>query len=265
MSGVADRTIVRLFFASTRVLDRSIRLLRGVFDGVWLGLLDLDRIALIDEEYYRHERMYLTDEYNRQGLWPWERKLIDTFFAGVSRIAVTSAGAGREVLALLDLGYDAVGFECNEKLAEFGNDLTVASGHGLRIHSAERDVWPKLADGFDAAVIGWGSYMHIAGRQRRVTLLEEARAALPDRAPVLLSFLPRSGDSIRFRTAVRIGNVFRRLLRREALELGDALSPLYGHYFTGDEIGTELSDAGFELVHCSMENYGQAVGLARVR
>ncbi|HUP72468.1 MAG TPA: hypothetical protein VM282_05425 [Acidimicrobiales bacterium] len=209
--------------------------------------------------------MYLAEDYNRQGLWHWERQAIDTFFRGTSKVAVTGAGSGREVLALLDLGHDAVGFECNEKLAEFGNDLTIASDHGLRIHHADRDVWPKLAIGFEAAVIGWGSYMHIAGRRRRVAFLAGARAALPDRAPILLSFFTRRGTSVRFRAVVGVGNLFRRLLRRERLEPGDALNPLYVHYFTRDEIADELGEAGFELIHYSTDPYGHAVGRVRVR
>jgi hypothetical protein len=265
MSGAGDRVVTRLFFVSTRLLESSIRATRGVFDGLWLGSLDARRVALIDESYFRQQRMYLNESYNRQGLWPWERHVIDTYFGEASKVAVTGAGAGREVIALLDLGFDAVGFECNEKLAEFGNELTIADGHDLRLHTTERDVWPKLAVGFDAAVIGWGSYMHIAGRRRRVSFLADAHAALPEGAPILVSFFARPGTSIRFRAVVRVGNVLRRLRRREKLEAGDALAPLYAHFFTKDEIVAELDEAGFELVQFSTDPYAHAVARACAR
>jgi hypothetical protein len=265
LSAAGDRLLTRAFFVSTRALDGSIRAVRGAFEGIWLGLLDARKIALIDEEYFHRQRMYLTESYNRQGLWHWERQAIDTFFGSASKVAVTAAGAGREVLALLDLGHDAIGFECNDKLAEFGNDLTIASDHGLRIHESERDVWPKLAVGFDAAIVGWGSYMHIAGRRSRVAFLTEARAALPDGAPILLSFFVRRGTSIRFRVVVAVGNLLRRLRGRELLEPGDSLSPLFAHSFTRDEIVSELDDAGFELVYYGAEPYGHAVGRVCVR
>ena len=264
MSGVADRLLTRAFFTSSRALDGSLRAARGAFDGLWLGLLGSRQIARIDEAYFERQRMYLSEDYNRQGLWQWERQAIDTFFASASKVAVTGAGAGREVLALLHIGHDAIGFECNEKLAEFGNDLCIASGHGLRIHSSDRDIWPKLAVDFDGAVIGWGSYMHIAGRRPRVAFLADARAALPDGAPILLSFFARRGTSVRFRTTVRVGNLFRVLRHGDRLEPGDALSPLYAHSFTKDEIAAELEEAGFELVHYATEPYAHAVGRARV-
>jgi hypothetical protein len=265
VSAVADRLLTRAFFASTRVLDGSIRAARGTFDGVWLGLLDARQITLIDDAHYLRERVYLTEDYNSQGFWSWERDAIDSFFGAASKVAVTGAGAGREVLALLDVGRDASGFECNERLAEFGNDLTIASGHGLRIHHAERDAWPKLAVGFDAAIVGWSSYMHIARRRLRVAFLTDARAALPDGAPILLSFFSRRGTSIRFRAVVHVGNLLRRLRHQDMLEPGDALSPLYAHFFSRDEVADELDEAGFELVHYSTDPYPHAVGRARVR
>ena len=265
MSDVPGRLLTRAFFTSSRALDGTLRATRGAFDGVWLGLLGTRQIAIIDEAYFQRQRMYLSEEYNRRGLWEWEQQAIDTFFADTAKVAVTGAGAGREVLALLERGHDAVGFECNEKLAEFGNDLSIASGHGLRIHPSGRDVWPKPAVGFDGAVVGWGSYMHIAGRGCRVAFLADARAALPDGAPILLSFFARRGTSVRFRTAVRVGNVFRRVRHGDRLEPGDALSPLYAHSFTEDEITIELDEAGFDLVHFATEPYAHAVGRARGR
>ena len=137
--------------------------------------------------------------------------------------------------------------------------------HGLRIHESDRDLWPKLAVGFEAAIVGWGSYMHIAGRRSRVAFLTEARAALPVGAPILLSFFVRRGTSIRFRVVVGVGNLLRRLRRRELLEPGDSLSPLFAHSFTRDEIARELDDAGFELVYYGAEPYGHAVGRVCVR
>jgi hypothetical protein len=265
MSGRRDRWLTRGYFASARALDRGVRTTRGVFDGVWLGLLDHRRLALIDEAYFHRQRMYQAEQYNRQGLFQWERDVIDQFFPPSTKIAVTAAGGGREVLGLLDRGHDAVGFECNERLAEFGNELTIASGYGLRIHDSDRDVWPKLAVGFDAAVIGWGSYMHIPGRERRIAFLRDARIALCEGAPVLLSFFERRGTSVRFRSVVGVGNVLRRMLGRDPLEPGDALSPLYAHFFTKEEIASELDEAGFDLVHYGNEPYAHAVGRARVR
>ena len=95
--------------------------------------------------------------------------------------------------------------------------------------------------------------------------LSDARAALPEGAPVLLSFFDRRGTSVRFRSVVRVGNLVRRLLGRDALEPGDALAPLYAHFFVKDEIVSELGEAGFDLVHYGTDPYAHAVGVARAR
>lgn len=256
----ADNRVTRLYYRSDRLVNGVLKTLRGCFDGLWLGFLSPKRMAQIDEAYFHRCGEYVDKTYNCQGLWAWERKAIEGYFGGVRRIVVTSAGGGREVLALLKAGYDAVGFEPNEELAQFGNQLLADLYPAVSIHSSPRDRWPPDAVGFDAAIVGWGGYMHIAGRRQRVTFLREAAEQLPAGAPILLSFFVRHGTSVRFRTVATVGGLFRRLLHREPVETGDALIPHLAHYFTRDEVAAELSEAGFELIAFGHDDYGWAVG-----
>lgn len=261
----SPNTVTRLYYRASRLVDKVLFGLRGCFDGLCLGVLNSRITAEIDEAYYHQAREYLDAAYNRQGLWPWEAQAIERYFNGVQRIAVTSAGGGREVLALLKAGYDAVGFEPNKELRGFGSQLISELDPDDRMRPCVRDHWPTDAVGFDAAIVGWGGYMLIAGRKTRVAFLKGAAERLPTGAPVLLSFFVREVTNIRFRTVTAVAGPLRRVLRREPVEPGDVLVPNLAHYFTRDEIASELEEGGFEVVAFEVDDYGWAVGRVRNR
>lgn len=189
--------IVSLYLSS----ERLFRVVKACFDGIWLGLLSRERLHAIDTSY---SERYADEGYNRGGLWPWEQAAIDRFFAGRTRIVVTGAGGGCEVLALRKLGYDAIGFDPNAQLAAVGDRLLASEGHPGRLWCAPRDVWPGTAGPCDGVVVGWGSYMLIQGRARRVTYLRGARACLPEGAPILVSFFARGGTPRYGRSGVNL-------------------------------------------------------------
>lgn len=115
----------------------------------------------------------------------------------------------------------------------------------------------------DAIIVGWGGYMLIAGRARRVAFLREAARRLPAGAPVLVSFFVVERHDVRLRTTACIATPLRRLLRREPVTVGDCLLPNLVHFFTRDELAAELADGGLDLVDFGTEEYGWAVGRVR--
>jgi hypothetical protein len=255
------RSVTRVYLRSERVTNAALGVIRGCFDGIWLGLLSRRQLARIDEAYYDRNGQYAAESYNRQGLWHWEQSAIENHFSGVRSIVVTSAGGGREVLALAKAGYEVAGFEPHQELARFGSRLLVAEGLDASIDPSPRDRWPAGAIGADGAVVGWGGYMLISGRAHRIAFLHEAAEQLPAGAPILLSFFVRTGAALRFRTAAGIANPMRQLLHRPPVDMGDALMPNLVHFFTRTEVATELADAGFDLVDFGSVDYGWAVGV----
>ncbi len=231
-------------------------------NGLWLGVMDRRALDLIDEIYYEGKSRYVDEAYNSSGLRDWEREMIDTHFPESGRVVVTAAGGGREVLALLERGYDAVGYEPNEQLVTAGAAFLERRGHEDRLRVVDRDVFPPDAGRCDAVVVGWGSYMLIPGRARRVEFLRAARRRLSDGGPILLSFYVRAPEVRSFLTIARAANFARRLRRLPPVELGDALSPNYTHHFTHDDVASELEEAGFRLVLFEAEPYGHAVARA---
>lgn len=248
--------------ASHRGLLSLHSLTRAVVAGVWLGILDRDALLEIGDAFYAQHERYADDDYNLSGLWAWERSRLERDFAGRRRLLLVGAGAGREVIALARSGHEVQAYECNLALVEEANRHLSAAGLASRVRFAPPDTCPPAGGAFDGLIVGWGAYMLIAGRARRVALLRAMRAQAPAGAPLLLSFFVRPPGARRFVVVRGIGNLLRRLRGREPLELGDDLEPEYVHYFTRAELAAELAEGGFTLRSFAVEPYGHAVAVA---
>jgi len=248
---------------STRKLLNAFYLVfKACFSGIWLGLLKRETLLEIDNAYYSNTPKYRDERYNKSGLLAWENAMIVRYFQNGKRLLVVGAGGGREVLALTKLGYEVHGFECNAELVCAANALLEGEGLPPRIHVVQPDTCPTGQVAYDGLIVGWGTYMLIQGRAKRIAFLRSMRAQVGPGAPVLLSFFFRSPNAKRFMVTAAIGNALRRLLGREEIEPGDALEPEYVHYSTREEITGELRESGFKLEHYSEDQYGHAVGIA---
>ena len=240
------------------------------FDGVWLGIFDHRRLARLDEAFYTsgldiHDGRsfsYRDPDYNLAGLQAWEAAAIEAHFPSASRVVVTGAGGGREVIALLERGFDAMGYEPNPTLSAVGAALLRERDAADRLRVCERDAFPPATPSCDALVVGWGSYMLIAGRERRIEFLRGARRALPAGAPILCSFLTREPRSRYFMIVDRTARAVRWLRRAERPELGDTVNENFVHCFTRAEVESELAAGGFRVVAYRSEPYGHAVAVA---
>lgn len=238
---------VSAYFSVNRWLGRGPRLVRPWAAGVWLGLLSDSDLDAIDERFHVDRPPYLDEGYNESGLFPWERHAVEEYFSGGSRVAVTAAGGGREVLALRRLGFEALGFESHPALAGAARGLLAAKGWREAVARCERDVWPT-GERFDAAVVGWGSYTLIRSREERIAFLRGATRSLPVGAPILLSFFGCETHGFGPRVTAALANAVRAARGRERVRLGDSLVPQFAHVFTQAEVTRELREGGFDVV-----------------
>ncbi len=262
---------VTMYRAALRGKNSLFARANAVFDGFWLGMLDRDSLAHFDELHYetRRERAgdgaayrYDDDQWNLRGLFDWERAAIEKHLPSSGRVVVTGAGGGREVLALLERGYDAVGYEPHPQLVRAGAALLERRGHGQRLFVSGRDEFPAEVEACDAIIVGWGSYALIPGRRRRIEFLRGAHACLPAGGPMLVSFFAREGGERLLTTVSRTANLVRRVRRSEPTEVGDALSPNFVHLFTDEQLRSELEAAGFVVEAYHRHPHGHAVARA---
>jgi SAM-dependent methyltransferase len=239
--------LVRAALASGRAPRALERALRGALAGLWLGVLSDDELRALDERYYDSEGVYRTAEWNERGLFGWERALVEAHFEPGGRVLVLGCGGGREVLALLEHGFEAIGYEPHRGLAAYADELLGARGYADRVHVAPRGELPPDAPAADALVIGWGAYSLVRGHAARVRLLASARERLRGGAPLLLSCFQATRHGRELRATRAIAAALRRARGRDALELGDTLGPNLVHVFTPAELAAEVAAAGLEL------------------
>ena len=139
------------------------------------------------------------------------------------------------------------------------NELLLAEGFEPSVNYAPRNTVPAGSEVYDGLVIGWGAYMLVPGRDRRVTLLRELRSRVDTGAPILLSFFARRRRDVQLRIAADVGSFVRRILGRERVEVGDSLEPNFVHWFLEDEIASELAAGGFTMEFFAAAPYGHAV------
>jgi hypothetical protein len=238
----------RLALASDRYIQRALRGLWALHGGVWLGVMDDNDLARATELFYARSERWSDEGLVARGLSDWEAAAVAEFFPPTGRVLVPAAGAGREMLGLLAMGYDVVGFDPSDTLVAKGRRILSTQGRSDALRSAPPDTVPPGLNGrFDAILLGWGGISHVRGRQRRVDFLSELRSVCSDGAPMLISFLPRDQGARAFDVTRSVARAIRRLRQSDtAIELGDTVSGSFDHYFTFDEIAGELSAAGFE-------------------
>lgn len=260
---------VELYGVALRRQAQLQKALGAVTTGVFLGLMDREHLARIDQAHYDDAtetvdgtpRRYADEHMVRSGLFGWEERAVTEHFPAGGTVAVMAAGAGREVLALLEAGYDAHGHEPHPVLAAQGSELLESAGYVGRLHPSGRDGFPEGGQ-VDAAVVGWGAYGLVPRRQTRVALLRGARARLAPGAPLLVSYMARPAESRYLDLVHRTARPLRRLRGAPPPEPGDCLLPNFVHYFTAAELRGELAAGGFETLVQGSEPYGHAIGVA---
>lgn len=262
MSLVPSSAAVYLRIAE--VVDRITLNVSAAVQGIALGLFDDAGLDSVADQYYSKRAEYFDPGYNERGLFDWEAATIHPWYLPEQSIIVLGAGGGREVLALARQGLAVRGFECLPQLVAEGNRFLEKLECGARIDWCAPSVFPDLSTKVDHAIVGWGSYTHIRGSVRRVSLLRQIHGSLNEDGTVLVSFWPRSGVQLRFHAIAKIANALRRWRGvTEKIEVGDSMFPLYVHHFRKGEIEDEFGAAGFDLVHFGLFPYGHALGKRR--
>lgn len=187
------------------------------------------------------------------GLEVWERRMYGAVLEPGDRILLVACGAGRDLLALCELGYDLTGLDPTPELVRLARRHIAR--RGFRATVQEGFVETTELDGrFDVIVLSGNCYSFVSTAAARVSTLERIKSHLTARARVVITY---SGA---VRPPPRSINITRAVSRLTGAdwrpESGDAFSRdflthrllRYEHMFLPGEVARECERAGLRVV-----------------
>lgn len=257
---------MRAFEYADRWFQRFLRVTSVVHEGFWLACLNPDDLNSVTAKRYSESQYYASTGHNISGLFDWEKVALERYFRPGSRVFVAAAGGGREVLALCKEGFDAEGFECSLPLVHASQKMLSQFGGASRVTHCPPDAVPDGPSVYEGLIVGWTAYMHIPTDARRILFLQALRRRAVPQSPVLISFLIQNSNANSDVAVLRTAKFFQFFVGRQndRLELGDHINGrTYMHWFTRDQIESEMRSSGFRIAHYSVEgDLGYAVGIA---
>ena len=225
-----------------------------------LRLQDL-RGAIVNawEEFGRSEELI------RSGLMPWERALYDRFLKVEDRILVVGCGTGRDLIALLKLGYRVEGLDVGPRAIALARRILEKEGLSAELHTGPIEA-VALPRSFDVFTFSWFCYGYIPQADTRIGVLRKVKAHLNPGGRVLISYVP--AERLSRSLAIGLTRFAARLTRSDwRPELGDVIGRAagdqhaihYEHQFLEGELENEASAAGLTVVFHERRDVGTAV------
>jgi hypothetical protein len=269
---------VRVLLAFDRVARRAASLQEGLRDELMLAWIVPEDRLRVTASLYAEQASYLPGgRHFKGGLFPWEQRVLESgMFPHKGRVLLGAAGGGRELMALLERGFEVVAFDPCERFAEAARQASASHAGASVFHASYADLVDAAAgrggplslavrsQGFDAVVLGWGSLSHVTFPADRLSLLRALRAIAP-RAPVLASFGLRPVALESPQSKGRVRNTLRRFFAAMGAPgssgPGDLFDPDAGFLtmFAADEITSLAWEAGYEVALWEEGSYPHAV------
>lgn len=198
-------------------------------------------------------REYSAGEGDGVGLDAWERRVYTEALRHADRILLIGCGAGRDLIGLLELGYDVTGLDLSQDAIDLAR--AALDRRGLTARLVIGPVEHAAFDGsYDAVIFSSRCYSCIVGRRQRVATLTRLRACMPRDARLLVSYTESDRQSPVPTWLVGLtAGVSRSGWRPENGDsfVADHLAPRvlrYEHLFLRGEAARECAEAGFEVV-----------------
>lgn len=207
-----------------------------------------------------------SDNYIAAGLMSWERDFFLRFLKPGDRVLVVGCGTGRDLLALLELGYLAEGLDVAPRCTAIARQVIQKRGLEPPLYTGGIETI-ELPGRFDAFIFSWFCYSYIPQSETRIRVLGKLRDCLNPGGRILISYNP--GKTAPRRLPIRLAQLVAWLCRSNwRPEYGDHLSILgrrtlhYEHQFTRETLEGEARAAGLSIAFHETAEESKAVLVA---
>jgi 2-polyprenyl-3-methyl-5-hydroxy-6-metoxy-1,4-benzoquinol methylase len=246
----AARFLVRGFaFALMRVFGFLERRSRGLAFATFSGP-EIAALGVAEWEAFGE-----SDFIGHQGPFSWEKSFFADHIREGDRLLVVGAGAGRDVLPLIEAGHDVTALDIAPQALQILTERALRQGFSVKTLHGSITSTALPAAAFDVVLFSWFCYGYLLGPGERRSALDRSRAALRPGGRVLISYQPvASVVSPPFPRAARlVAKALGGLGVREGDHFtlsGTARNPhaLFLHAFRTEEIENEVRRAGLDVV-----------------
>lgn len=214
------------------------------------------------EENGDHFRGYTESQFVKQGLMPWEEKVINKYVDQKDSFLVLGAGGGREAIALAKRGFKIVGIDSSELMVRAAKENAAREGVEVDFQTADLYDLPFPEKSFMYCLLSCGMYSAIPTRGMRIELFSKLRRLLKDDGLLIIHFIFNPARRERLiKTKKLIARVFNGNLDYKP---GDELIPpmhFLRHFKDKEEIASEAQEGGFSIKELTIEPYNEGYAI----
>ncbi len=208
------------------------------------------------------------DAYISSGLMNWERDFYLRFLKPDDRLLVVGCGTGRDLLALLGIGYRAEGLDVAPQCTAIAGRLLRERGFEVPLYTGAIEV-VELPGTFDAFVFSWFCYSYIPQSETRVHVLRKLRDRLKPDGRILVTYAP--AKTLPRSLPIRLAQIVAWVTHSDwRPEYGDFVRVAgrrthfvhYEHQFTRETFEGEARAAGLTVAFHESADEGTAVLVA---
>jgi SAM-dependent methyltransferase len=205
------------------------------------------------------------EDYILSGLRPSEKTLYDRFLKPADRILVVGCGTGRDLIALLKLGYRVDGLDLAPRAIAVARLMLEKVGLQAELYTGPIEE-VALSGSFDAFIFSWFCYGYIPQSETRIGVLRKVKTRLNPAGRILISYIP-AGRPLRT-LPIRLTRFVGRLTRSDwRPEVGDVVGAAggdwqrmhYEHQFQDGELEKEANAAGLTVAYHERGDWDTAV------
>ena len=203
--------------------------------------------------------------YNWSGLMSWERDFYLRFLQPDDRVLVVGCGTGRDLLALLQLGYKAEGLDVAPQCTATARQLLRQRGFEVPLYTGAIET-VGLPGRFDAFIFAWFCYSYIPQSETRTHVLRKLGDHLNPSGRILVTYAP--AKTLPRRLPIRLTGLIAWATRSDwRPEYGDFVQVAnrgryFAHYerkFTREGLEGEARAAGLTVAFHEQGDVGMAV------
>ena len=203
------------------------------------------------------------EDYNWSCLMTWERNFYLRFLKPDDRVLVVGCGTGRDLLALLERGYQAEGLDVAPGCTATAGRLLRQRGYEVPLYTGAIEAI-ELPGRFDAFILSWFCYSYIPQSETRIHVLRKLREHLNPGGRILVTYAP--AKTLPRRLPIRLTQLVAWATRSDwRPEYGDHLTIHdrhnlhYEHQFTREGLEGEARAAGLSVAFHARGDEGTAV------